>query len=223
MDIITASKFTRFTRDTDTISSSHVALISGGKVANVTFFPAPEWRKGAATDPVQGSLFLEILGANVNGTECDLVFCRPFTRNTPNSVPAITGAEKLRWDARPLEDAKYAQYKVVEGKLVFQGADNARGLVLGLNLGGKTLEFTDVSVSQQLDAESKLPVFSRFQDKRTGAVIERPVCWAHPKAASVVSQDAEFGEATVEGFGVGETRAAARRSPAAVADLVVGE
>ena len=71
MDILTDSKFTR---DVDPISSARCAVVSGGKIANVTWFPPPEWRKGASTDPVQGSLFLEILGANVNGTECDLVF-----------------------------------------------------------------------------------------------------------------------------------------------------
>lgn len=217
MDIITASKFTK---DADPISSTHVDKISGGKVVNATFFPNTEWRKGQPSDPVSGSLFLEILGANINGTECDVVFCRPFTRATPLSVPSIPGAEKLRWDARPVEgDGKYAAFTVADGKLTFSGNDNARGLVLGLNLGGKTLEFTDVNLSQQVDAESKLPIYSRFQDKRTGQVIERPVLWAHPKAVAAVSQDAEFGDAVVEGFGVGEVRqAAARRTPVTVTE-----
>ena len=217
MDTIASSKFTR---DADPITPTRVGKISGGKVCNATFFPNAEWRKGQPNDPVAGSLFCEILGADVNGTEVDLVFCRPFTRQTPLSVPAIAGAEKLRWDARPVEgDGKYAQFRVADGKIFFTGEDNARGLVLGLNLGGKVLEFTDVNISQQLDPESKLPVFSRFQDKRTGAIIERPVCWAHPKTVAVVSQDAEFGDAVVEGFGVGEVRqAAARRAPVTITE-----
>ena len=225
-----ATKSTKIAKDAAVVTVPRQSIVKGGKIANVTFFPAEGWRAVPKTSPVKGNLVFDLLGATLvredgSRMEADLTFNKVIDLPV-GSVPAIIGAAGLEWEARPVADERFAKClfeldangrnQFAAGRITFVGDDDERGLVLSLPLPtSKTLSFEDVGLSHQFDRESNLPQFNVLTDAETGDIrSERPVMWAHPMKVAIIATEAEFTTTARGALKVGTVRqqTAARRT-----------